>query len=371
MSKTQNEPARVASVPVSKVAQKTEGAASLSAAAKPLPWWRSGGMHVNMAGMGINTFLPVLYLGSCLPEEERKAFATFILAGYAAAAAVGCRTVYCILVVPTYMASLLLSLRTEGVDVEGGGDDEYRRHYYPAFLVATSVALAIVKVNICMSVCLHRYAAHAAFKCGPITHVAMSVLGCLANQGGPIWWASQHRCHHKYCDAPRDPHSPPLMGTEKAFAFFEIHQAVEEEFAPRHLESGWLRILDTWSWCAYFAEMVLAHAVLGRDGLFVAYSSGWISQSITLWFNVANHPPNADTGKVCKATDGKLPLHSYYLPFHILDMLYPLFGVFVAEGEHQHHHDHPGLAKRKPGDMAYWAFLAPLEMLGLVWDVNK
>lgn len=326
-----------------------------------LPWWRRGGMHVNSAGSGINTYLPVLLLASHLPDEVRRAFATLLLAGYAAAAAVGSRTVYCILVIPTYMTSLLLCLWSEG---------QYR--YNPATgLIAASVALAIVKVNICMSVCLHRYAAHAAFKCGPIAKAAVAVLGCLANQGGPIWWASQHRCHHKYCDTPRDPHSPSICGTEAAFSFFEKHQAVEEEFAPRHLESAWMRLLDTWAWIPVFVELVLAHALLGRDGLFVAYSSAWISQAITLWFNIANHPPQMDTGKKCKATDGKEPLYSYYLPFHVLDSLYLLFGVFVAEGEHKHHHDYPGLAKRKPGDLAYWTFLAPLEKLGLVWDVNK
>ena len=311
------------------------------------PWFAAGGMQVNMAGMGLNTFIPVIFLVSHLAKEELRIFLTGLCCCYASALIVGCRSVYCILVVPTYMTSLLLCFQLN----------------ISIWTVVLGVALAIVKVNICMSVCLHRYAAHAAFKCGPITNIVMNVIGCLANQGGPIWWASQHRCHHKYCDLPRDPHSPIVSGTEAAFSFFEIHQAVEEEFAPRHLESFSLRLLDTWSWFIVAMELMLSQHFLGPEGLFVAYTSTWICQSITLWFNIANHPP--ENPKKCKASDGKAALSSYYLPFHILDALYPLFAFFVAEGEHQHHHDNAGLAKRKPNDVAYWTFIAPLEQLGL------
>ena len=37
---------------------------------------------------------------------------------------------------------------------------------------------------VCMSLCLHRYAAHAAFQCEGATHLACGILGCLAFQGG-------------------------------------------------------------------------------------------------------------------------------------------------------------------------------------------
>ena len=71
-----------------------------------------------------------------------------------------------------------------------------------------------------MRICLHRYAAHSGFKCGPITQFFLNILGCLVNQGSPIWWASQHRCHYKYCNAPHDPHIPIQDGVKDSFAFF-------------------------------------------------------------------------------------------------------------------------------------------------------
>ena len=186
----------------------------------------------------------------------------------------------------------------------------------------------------------------------------------------------------------RDPHSPLLVGTERAFSFFETeeNQDVVEEFAPRHLKGVLSRIVDTWSWVVVFCELLLSYKFGGVDGLFVAYTSGWICQTITLWFNVVNHPPGNDDNvavangsdkpkklKLCKATNGKETTSRdfHYLPFLFLDTLVPLFALFVMETEHEHHHEHERLAKRSKFDIAYWGFIWPLEKMGLVWNVEK
>jgi hypothetical protein len=176
---------------------------------------------------------------------------------------------------------------------------------------------------------------------------------------------------NRYCDLPRDPHSPSQVGTEAAFCFFEKRPLIEDEFIPRHLDhSLLLRIVDTWAWVVVALELMAAYSVFGREGLFVAFTSGWLCQSMSLWFNIANHPDDTTTAKVCKASDGKADVSStWYLPFYALDSLYHLFGIFVMEGEHAHHHDHAALAKRSKTDIAYWGFIKPLELLGLVWNV--
>jgi fatty-acid desaturase len=191
----------------------------------------------------------------------------------------------------------------------------------------------------------------------------------MANQGGPIWWASQHRSHHKFCDQPRDPHSALQVGTERAFSFFLEHGAVNEEFAPRHNDTFSLRVLDTWANMVVCFEHAMAFAFFGREGLFVAYTSSWICQTITLWFNVANHPERK--ARTCKASDFKArPSGTYYLPYWFLDQLYFPLGIFVGETKHEHHHDHSNLALRDDLDLAYYWFILPLEKLGLVWDVK-
>lgn len=147
------------------------------------PWYASGGMHVNVVGilLAINAapFL-VLLCNDRLSPVHRHVFLAVWLS-LCAASAVSSHTVHCVVIVPTGLASLWLVVVLD----------------HPLRLLAVSLALGITKINICMSVCLHRYAAHAAFKCGPCTSFALCVVGCLANQGGPLWWASKHRCHHK------------------------------------------------------------------------------------------------------------------------------------------------------------------------------
>ncbi len=59
-----------------------------------------------------------------------------------------------------------------------------------------------------MSVGLHRYFAHRAFKTTPSVRVVLAILGCMAAQGPLVSWVAVHRRHHEYSDAPGDPHSP-------------------------------------------------------------------------------------------------------------------------------------------------------------------
>ena len=73
------------------------------------------------------------------------------------------------------------------------------------FLITFFEAFAIV--GGCMSVCLHRYFAHQAFKTSRPMQCLVAIGGCHAWQGNPLWWASKHRRHHKHCDGPEDPHS--------------------------------------------------------------------------------------------------------------------------------------------------------------------
>ena len=364
-----------------------------------LPWYRRGGMHVNMVGMAFNITLPVIILlqTSNLSTECIKYYTTIWGLSILLSVLPPCnmRTTYCIAVMPTFLTSLLLSLTlTLSNDNEHSNNDyDWLEILKSAIAALTcSLAISILKVNICMSVCLHRYAAHHAFKCySDVTSLAVQLLGCLANQGGAIWWASQHRCHHKYCDLDNDPHSPILMGIENAFGFFDIYQGVNEMFTPRHLNGfgSVNRILDTWSFIMVSLELYISYTYFGRYGLFISYTSGWSCQSITLWFNIVNHPPNNKINALvtlssstsaptsikesCLASDGTpttILNGVYYLPFHLLNVLHPLYGLFVMESEHKHHHDHAKLAKRSWYDIAYWGFVKPLEIAGFIYDVQ-
>lgn len=327
----------------------------------PSAWYNCGGIQgITEIGMGINVIATPLFFYANLPQSDflwgysfHQIFLFALLLNVSSALLHGMKTIFCIICVSLYLSSLLIAFALPSTPL----------------LLLSSILLTMFKVAICMSVCLHRYAAHSAFKCSVPLQYILNLLGCAANQGGPIWWASQHRCHHKFCELERDPHSALRVGTERAFVFFLERRGIEEEFVPRHNDGYLLRVLDTWSFIVPMFEHGMAYAYFGEQGLFISYTSMWLCECITLWFNIANHPSNGK-GDVCKASGVRGAPKEWYPMFLLLHMLHPLLGCFAGEIGHDDHHDHPMLAKRDEMDLGYWAFILPLEMMGLVWDVR-
>src|SRR5262249_33335950 len=54
----------------------------------------------------------------------------------------------------------------------------------------------------------HRLLTHRSFQTPKAVEYILSVLGSLANQGGPLQWVAAHRIHHAHSDQEGDPHSP-------------------------------------------------------------------------------------------------------------------------------------------------------------------
>jgi stearoyl-CoA desaturase (delta-9 desaturase) len=54
----------------------------------------------------------------------------------------------------------------------------------------------------------HRYFSHRSFKLSRHAQFALAVLAQTSGQKGVLWWAAQHRDHHRHADRPNDVHSP-------------------------------------------------------------------------------------------------------------------------------------------------------------------
>lgn len=73
------------------------------------------------------------------------------------------------------------------------------------------IAIAIVMyvlVALGTEIGLHRLLSHRAFRASKPVLVALAVLGSMAAQGPPLFWAATHRRHHAQADRAGDPHSP-------------------------------------------------------------------------------------------------------------------------------------------------------------------
>ena len=58
----------------------------------------------------------------------------------------------------------------------------------------------------------HRYFSHRSYKANRFWQFIFAVMGNMAAQRGPLWWAAHHRNHHKHSDQEIDIHSPVQHG---------------------------------------------------------------------------------------------------------------------------------------------------------------
>jgi stearoyl-CoA desaturase (delta-9 desaturase) len=92
----------------------------------------------------------------------------------------------------------------------------------------------------------HRYFSHRAFKASRAVQCALAVGGTLCLQKGPLWWAANHRVHHRHADRPTDLHSPRARGLWWAHVGWILsreHAATQWHAIPdlaRHPELRWL-----------------------------------------------------------------------------------------------------------------------------------
>ena len=86
----------------------------------------------------------------------------------------------------------------------------------------------------------HRYFCHRAFRTSRPFQAVMAFLGGAAMQRGALWWASQHRHHHRFAEREEDPHSPHRRGLLWSHALWFM--------TARHEPTRWGYVRD---WARY------------------------------------------------------------------------------------------------------------------------
>lgn len=208
----------------------------------------------------------------------------------------------------------------------------------------------------------HRYFSHRGYKSGRGFQFFMALLGSLAMQKGPLWWAAKHREHHRDSDDPSDAHSPRQYGVWDAHIGWVYRQArthpdlgIIKDFA-KYPEIRWL---NRHQYLPGLLLAVLCFAIDGWAGLLV----GWLLSLIlcyhaTFTINSLMHVwgrPRYLTGDDSR--------NSFLLAI-----------VTMGEGWHNNHHYYPAAARN---GFFWWEFdptyyiLLGFEKLGLVWDLRQ
>lgn len=220
----------------------------------------------------------------------------------------------------------------------------------------------------------HRYFSHRAFKTSRWFQLVGAVLGILALQKGPLWWAAHHREHHRKSDRAGDVHSPHLQG------FVWSHMGWF--LTPRNRE---LRVNLIRDWMK-FPELLWLDRCSRLAGVILASGLYGIGE----WLR-ARTPDLHTDGPMLLVWGFFVSTVALYHATYSVNSMAHLFGtrrfatadgsrnnVLVAvltlgEGWHNNHHHYPASARQGffwwEIDPTYYVLVA-LSRLGLVWDLR-
>jgi stearoyl-CoA desaturase (delta-9 desaturase) len=214
----------------------------------------------------------------------------------------------------------------------------------------------------------HRYYAHRSYKTSRVMQFILACLGCMAMQKGPLWWASNHRRHHRYSDTADDPHSPHVT------SFWWAH--VGWILSNEHVETPWkdirdwarypeLRWLDRNHWIPGILLAVLCFligiwtGIGGLTGLVWGFVvSTVLTYHATFAINSISHL--VGTRRYATTDDSR---NNFVLAL-----------ITLGEGWHNNHHHYQSAANQGffwwEIDISYMV-LRLLALFGLVWDIRK
>lgn len=73
---------------------------------------------------------------------------------------------------------------------------------------AAFAIMYFVSINIGIGMAYHRLLTHRGYRTPKWVEYFVTACGCLALEGGPIFWVATHRVHHQNSDQAGDPHTP-------------------------------------------------------------------------------------------------------------------------------------------------------------------
>ena len=208
----------------------------------------------------------------------------------------------------------------------------------------------------------HRYFSHRSYRTSRAFQFALAWLGCSAAQKGPLWWAAQHRHHHRTSDTPEDLHSPvahTLWWSHVGWVLSPASDATDARAVKDLARYPELRWLDRNHWLPPLALAGLCLLAGGWAGLVWGLCVGGVlSHHATFLVNSACHLWGRRRYATADASRNNLAVAV----------------LTLGEGWHNNHHHYQSSARQGfrwwEVDVSYY-LIRLLACLGLVWDVRR
>jgi len=208
----------------------------------------------------------------------------------------------------------------------------------------------------------HRYFSHRTFRTSRPFQFILGLLGVLALQKGPLWWAAHHRHHHLHSDDPEDRHSPRQDGfwwSHLGWILSPIYDETELDKVPDLARYPELRWLNRW----HVVPGVLLAVVLFFAGGMPALVWGFFLSTVLTWHATfaINSLTHVFGRRRYETTD---------------DSRNSLILALITLGEGWHNNHHYYMASTRQGffwweiDISYY-ILRALSWCGIVWDLRE
>jgi stearoyl-CoA desaturase (delta-9 desaturase) len=208
----------------------------------------------------------------------------------------------------------------------------------------------------------HRYFSHRSFKTSRAFAFVLAFLAQSSAQRGILWWAGNHRRHHRFSDTENDVHSPLRHGFWHAhlgWFFTEEHKHTDLAAVPDLAKYPELVWLDRHPYVPAVLTGFLVWLLAGWSGLVV----GFFWSTVALWHATFSINSLAHVLGRRRYVTGDQSRNNLWLAL-----------LTFGEGWHNNHHHFQSAARQGfrwyEIDISYYALKA-LAALGLVRDLCR
>lgn len=208
----------------------------------------------------------------------------------------------------------------------------------------------------------HRYFSHRSYKTSRLFQFCIALLGGTCVQKGALWWASNHRWHHRFSDTPQDVHSPVQRGfwwSHVGWILSDEHEETKWDQIPDLAKYPELRFLNTY----HLLPPILYGTAFYLLGGWSALVWGFVVSTVLLWHGTftINSLCHVWGSKRYQTTDESR--NNFWLSL-----------LTLGEGWHNNHHCYQSAARQGffwwEIDVGYYTLRA-LSFIGLVSDLRQ
>jgi stearoyl-CoA desaturase (delta-9 desaturase) len=208
----------------------------------------------------------------------------------------------------------------------------------------------------------HRYFSHRTYKTSRAFQFFMACLAQSSAQKGAMWWAANHRHHHKFSDQAEDIHSPLHTGffwSHVGWILCEENDRTQWELIPDFKKFPELVWLDRYP---HVPALALA-LILFAAGGFPALAWGFFMSTALLWHGTFTINSLSHVYGTRRYTTTDTSRNNFWLAL-----------LTLGEGWHNNHHCYQSSTNQGffwwEIDITYYV-LKGLSKIGVVWDLRK